>query len=93
MKLLPITGNTYPVKDSLKALGCRWDGQHKVWMAPEDVFIQAQNIVAQAPKKGYSTRGRPGRYGSRYTRFNSGAEVWTNKNGRCEDAPCCGCCS
>lgn len=33
------------------------------------------------------------RYGSNYTRFSSGAEVFTNKRGRCEDAPCCGCCS
>jgi hypothetical protein len=33
------------------------------------------------------------RNGSYYTRFSSGAEVFTNKNGRCEDAPCCGCCS
>jgi hypothetical protein len=30
---------------------------------------------------------------STYTRFSSGAEVFTNRNGRCEDAPCCGCCS
>jgi hypothetical protein len=30
---------------------------------------------------------------SHYTRFASGAEVFTNKRGRCEDAPCCGCCS
>lgn len=27
------------------------------------------------------------------TRFNSGAEVYQNRRGRCEDAPCCGCCS
>ena len=31
--------------------------------------------------------------GSSYARFSSGAEVFTNRNGRCEDAPCCGCCS
>lgn len=24
---------------------------------------------------------------------SSGAYVYQNKNGRCEDAPCCGCCS
>lgn len=30
---------------------------------------------------------------SNYTRFSSGAEIFTNKRGRCEDAPCCGCCS
>jgi len=28
-----------------------------------------------------------------YSRFSSGAEVFTNARGRCEDAPCCGCCS
>jgi len=27
------------------------------------------------------------------TRFSSGAEVYRNRHGRCEDAPCCGCCS
>jgi hypothetical protein len=26
-------------------------------------------------------------------RMNSGAEVLVNVNGRCIDAPCCGCCS
>ena len=25
--------------------------------------------------------------------FNSGAEMYQNRAGRCEDAPCCGCCS
>jgi hypothetical protein len=40
----------------------------------------------------YSTSRRD-RYGSRYTRFSSGAESYTNARGRCEDAPCCGCCS
>ena len=28
-----------------------------------------------------------------YTRFSSVAEVYRNRKGRCEDAPCCGCCS
>lgn len=27
------------------------------------------------------------------TTFNSGATVYQNSRGRCEDAPCCGCCS
>ena len=41
-----------------------------------------------------ATRARQGkRHGSRYTRFSSGAEHFTNRAGRCEDAPCCGCCS
>lgn len=27
------------------------------------------------------------------TEFSSGATVYRNARGRCEDAPCCGCCS
>lgn len=27
------------------------------------------------------------------SRFSSGEEVYQNSRGRCEDAPCCGCCS
>lgn len=30
---------------------------------------------------------------SHVARFSSGAVVYVNKRGRCEDAPCCGCCS
>ena len=33
------------------------------------------------------------RRGLSVTRFASGAVVTTNSHGRCEDAPCCGCCS
>lgn len=34
-------------------------------------------------------RGRPA---VTVARFNSGGSVWQNVRGRCEDAPCCGCC-
>lgn len=30
---------------------------------------------------------------ARTVRFNSGAEMSVNARGRCEDAPCCGCCT
>lgn len=86
-----ITGNTYPVKDQIRALGGRWNAARKAWMVPDDVAAQAAALVAETPSRRYSPRGR--NYGSSYTRFSSGAEVYTNRNGRCEDAPCCGCCS
>lgn len=44
-------------------------------------------------------RGGRGATRGRVTRFapthegERGAEVFTNPRGRCEDAPCCGCCS
>ena len=57
-----ITGNTYPVKDQLKALGGRWDGERKVWTVPADRAAHARQLVAGAPQ-GYVGRpaGRPNR--------------------------------
>lgn len=89
-----ITGNTYPVRDALKALGARWNRPAQGWDVPDQHAETARAIVAAAGPA--TTRPRYGRTragGSRYTRFNSGAEVFTNTHGRCEDAPCCGCCS
>jgi hypothetical protein len=85
-----ITGNTYPVKDQLKALGGRWNRIAQGWDVPADRAKEAREIVAKAPAK---ATPRASRYRSTYTRFSSGAEIYTNKNGRCIDAPCCGCCS
>lgn len=79
-----ITGNTYPVKGALSALGATWNKASKAWMIDADKADEARAIVAQGAK-------RSG--GSHYTRFNSGAESFVNKRGRCIDAPCCGCCS
>jgi hypothetical protein len=36
---------------------------------------------------------RLARRGLSVTRFSSGAVVTQNSRGRCEDAPCCGCCT
>jgi hypothetical protein len=30
---------------------------------------------------------------SNFYRTSSGAEMYRNRRGRCEDAPCCGCCN
>ena len=47
-----ITGNTYPVKDQLKALGARWNPDQKAWMVTDDKVGQARQIVAGAPARG-----------------------------------------
>lgn len=41
-----ITGNTYPVKDALKALGGRWDAAEKGWRVPVDRAGEARRLVA-----------------------------------------------
>lgn len=43
--LVAITGNTYPVKDQLKALGARWNSTTKAWMIPEDRAEEARTLV------------------------------------------------
>jgi hypothetical protein len=49
--MVPITGNTYPIKDQLKALGGKWSLDSKCWMVPASHAAQAQAIVpaAKAP--------------------------------------------
>ena len=44
--LVAITGNTYPVKDQLKALGARWNPDSKAWMVPATQADVARRIVA-----------------------------------------------
>lgn len=50
MTTVAITGNTYPVKDELKALGGRWNADLKAWMVPADRADQARALVSGAPK-------------------------------------------
>lgn len=44
-----ITGNTYPVKDQIKALGGKWDADRKAWMVPDDQADAAKALVSGAP--------------------------------------------
>lgn len=88
---ITITGNTFPVKEQIKALGGRWNRIMQGWDVPAINADEARALVERAGPSSYAPRAS--RYKSTYTRFSSGAEVFTNKRGRCEDAPCCGCCS
>ena len=44
-----ISGNTYPVKDQLRAMGGRWNPENKAWMIPDDRAEDARRLVAAAP--------------------------------------------
>lgn len=48
--LVAIKGNTYPVKDGLKALGGRWNADEKAWMVPQAHAEAAWALVSGAPK-------------------------------------------
>lgn len=63
MHLIAVTGNTYPVKEKLKALGAKWNAESKAWMVTAGKAEEAQRIVAAAgPKKTYT--GNSGRAGA-----------------------------
>jgi hypothetical protein len=40
-----ITGNTYPVRDQLRALGGRWNAAAKCWEVPDDKAAEANRLV------------------------------------------------
>lgn len=44
-----ITGDTFPVKDRLRALGGRWNATRKSWFVPASVAAEAQALVG-APR-------------------------------------------
>lgn len=55
--LVAISGNTYPVKEQLKALGAHWNPDRKVWMVAADKAEQAKALVS-AGKPATTTRTR-----------------------------------
>lgn len=47
-----LTGETYPVREQLKALGARWDPQQRAWSLPKDRLPEAQALLtAGSPQK------------------------------------------
>lgn len=48
--MVEVAGNTYAVRDQLRAMGAEWDGQAKVWRVPASRLGAANALVASAPK-------------------------------------------
>lgn len=51
MTTVAITGNTYPVREQIKALGGRWNADSKAWMVPAAKADDARKLVSSAPAK------------------------------------------
>ena len=43
--MIAIVGNTYPVKDQIKALGGQWNAAAKAWMVPQARAKEAWALV------------------------------------------------
>lgn len=82
MAMVLITGNTFPVKEQLKALGGKWNKEAKGWEVPEEKTEEAKALVANAPASAPQKKGRPhytkcqvcGVQASRYVRIYGSGE-------------------
>ena len=84
-----ITGLTYPVRQQMRDLGGVWNKAANGWDIPAARAAEARAILAAGPARRPPRANRS----TGYTRFAGGGEFFRNARGRCEDAPCCGCCS
>lgn len=82
MQHITITGNTYPHRKTFAAMGGRWNATLKQWSIPAEYADEAQKLANEPrqERRSYEVRTSTGTY-------------YRNYNGRCEDAPCCGCCT
>lgn len=94
---LLLTGNTYPAKEAIKAAGGIWDGTAQGWLMPDQETFDALTAYCATltesmplPRRSRASRNRRPRAPRPQ---NSGfSTIQQSPNGRCEDAPCCGCC-
>jgi hypothetical protein len=77
----------------IKSHGFSWSRRQKLWYAKEspDRLALCQSITASETSPAPARPQRTRRVIS--MQFASGAHAYQNSRGRCEDAPCCGCCS
>jgi len=46
-----ISGNTYPVRQALKELGCRWSPKDKSWIATDKQMMYEANDIVYASEQ------------------------------------------
>ncbi len=51
-----ITGNTYPVRTELRALGGQWDGAKKAWYVPDDRAEEARGLLTVGAARANTSR-------------------------------------
>jgi hypothetical protein len=89
MKMITtVTGNTYPVRHVLKEMGFRWNPKFKSW--DKNYNLSQDQINTLAAFRGIEVKT------SDFDKGYSDSKLDTRSHkqiyGRCEDAPCCGCC-
>lgn len=81
--LIAIDGNTYPVRDQLRAMGGSWDAGRKAWMVPASKADAARALVATAPKQSFVRRGGSSRRRGTWTGCRCGSVEEYSKDSDC----------
>jgi hypothetical protein len=80
-------GNTYPARQALKAAGFKWAPRYKEWI--HNGTLSDDQINALAAFNGLRLESVADS-GKNETLLDNRSHK--QRYGRCEDAPCCGCC-
>lgn len=86
MGMTVISGNTYPARKIIKEMGFKWNPSNKTWVSYSDTF---NNIDALASFDGIVINQSKD---NGIVKDILDTRSWKQIYGRCEDAPCCGCC-
>lgn len=92
MAMVVISGETYPVREGLRALGGRWDPNRKCWEVPAARATEARALVAAGGPK--SSNNQPQPYRPKQCKVCGAKEAKNNrgfyttriyKSGECSD--------
>lgn len=69
-EMVPVRGDTYPIRDQLRELGGRWDGASKTWLVPASRLDAAKALLPKraprGPRAPSGLKGEAGPYQSRF---------------------------
>lgn len=87
-----VYGNTFPIRNELKKLGFRWNPKFKTWDKDYILGIEQRKILEQF--SGIEVKYYDDKNGGSNTIIDTIIDTRSYKQryGKCEDAPCCGCC-
>lgn len=75
MGMVRLDGNTFPVREGLKALGARWDRHSQCWMIAQELARDAMALIATAPEPSRFRRMIPREKQRKTVRDESGRRV------------------
>lgn len=86
--MIIINGNTYKHKEVIKSLGFKWNPKFKTW--DKNYLLSEEQKALLGSLNGIEVTYYNEKEGNSNTLIDT--RSFKQKYGRCEDAPCCGCC-